>query len=84
MGIPRWRLQLTVVAQSLWVGLFGLCVAAPFTFVLAEAANRLGTRSGCTRSSSSARPTITLGMALGSGLAALRSFQRVDPAHNLR
>ena len=33
------------------------------------------------------RPTmavLTLLMALGSGLAALRSFQGVDPAHNIR
>jgi hypothetical protein len=27
---------------------------------------------------------VTMSMALGSGLAALRSFQSVDPAHNLR
>jgi len=27
---------------------------------------------------------VTMTMAIGSGLAALRSFQNVDPAHNIR
>src|SRR5207253_5180350 len=43
MGIPRWRLQLSVLAQSFWVGLFGLVVAVPVTFLLAEGARALGT-----------------------------------------
>ena len=28
MGIPRWRVTLTVLIQSFWVGLFGIVVAA--------------------------------------------------------
>ena len=28
LGIPRWRMALTVLAQSFWVGFFGLLVAA--------------------------------------------------------
>src|SRR5262249_61101338 len=26
MGIPKWRLKMTVLVQSFWVGLFGLLV----------------------------------------------------------
>ena len=36
MGIPRWRLKASVLAQSFWVGLFGILVAAPITLLLAE------------------------------------------------
>src|SRR5207248_10109795 len=43
MGIPRWRLQLSVLAQSFWVGLFGILVAIPVTLLLAEGANSMGT-----------------------------------------
>ncbi len=84
MGIPRWRLQLTVVAQSFWVGLFGLIVAAPVTVLLAEGANEMGTAVRLHPVILVNAALVTIGMALGSGLAALRSFQRVDPAHNLR
>lgn len=84
MGIPRWRLQLTVIAQSFWVGLFGLIVGAPVTVLLAEGANRMGTSVRLHPVILVCSAFVTIGMALGSGLAALRSFQSVDPAHNLR
>jgi putative ABC transport system permease protein len=29
MGIPKWRLKLSVLVQSFWVGLFGLVLATP-------------------------------------------------------
>src|SRR5262249_25523454 len=84
MGVPRWRLQLMVLTQSFWVGLFGLVVAAPITFLLAEGANRLGTAVRLHPLILLAAAGITMAMALGSGLAALRSFRGVDPAHNIR
>jgi putative ABC transport system permease protein len=84
MGIPRWRLQLSVLAQSLWVGLFGLVVAAPVTVLLAEGASALGTSVRLHPLILAAAAGVTLTMAVGSGLAALRSFRRVDPAHNIR
>ena len=43
MGIPKWRLKLSVLVQSFWVGLFGIILAAPITFALAEAAYAMGT-----------------------------------------
>ena len=84
MGIPRWRLQFMVLAQSCWVGLFGVLIAAPITFLLAEGANEMGTSVRLHPTILVAAAGITMTMAVGSGLAALRSFQSVDPAHNIR
>jgi len=84
MGIPSWRLQLTVVAQSLWVGFFGIIVATPITILLAEAAGMAGTQVRLHPYVVLSASVVTMVMALGSGLAALRSFQGADPAHNIR
>ncbi len=84
MGIPRWRLKASVIAQSFWVGLFGILVAAPITALLAEGAKLMGTGVRLHPSILVAAAVITMLMALGSGLAALRSFQKVDPAQNIR
>ena len=84
MGIPAWRLRFTVVEQAFWVGLFGVLLAAPVTLVLAEAANHLGTQVVMHPLAVAAAAGVTMLMALASGLAALRSVQGTDPAHNLR
>jgi putative ABC transport system permease protein len=84
MGIPRWRLKASVLVQSFWVGLFGILLAAPVTVLLAEAASSVGTAVRLHPLILIAAAAITMTMAVGSGLAALRSFQKVDPAHNIR
>ncbi len=84
MGIPRWRLMMSVFEQSFWVGLFGVIISVPLTFLLAEAADQLGTTVRLHPLILLASAAITMIMALASGLAALRSFQGVDPAHNIR
>lgn len=84
MGIPKWRLKLSVLVQSFWVGLFGIVLAAPITFALAEVAYAMGTDVRLHPIILGSAALVTMSMALGSGLAALRSFQSVDPAHNLR
>lgn len=84
MGIPSWRLQATVLAQSFWVGAFGIALAAPASVGLAAAADALGTRVTLHPLVLAAAAVVTLGMAFLAGLAALRSFQGVDPAHNIR
>jgi putative ABC transport system permease protein len=84
MGIPRWRLKASVLIQSFWVGLFGIVVAAPVTVLLAEVATSMGTTVRLHPMIVTAAAAITMSMAVGSGLAALRSFQKVDPAHNIR
>jgi putative ABC transport system permease protein len=84
MGIPRWRLMMSVVEQSFWVGLFGVLISIPLTLLLAEAADQLGTTVRLHPYILLASAGVTMLMALVSGLAALRSFQGVDPAHNIR
>ncbi|MBY0457538.1 MAG: ABC transporter permease [Gemmataceae bacterium] len=84
MGIPKWRLKLSVLVQSFWVGLFGIILAAPVTYALAAGANALGTAVRLHPSVLAGAAGVTMCMALLSGLAALRSFQGVDPAHNIR
>jgi putative ABC transport system permease protein len=84
MGIPRWRLQLSVIAQSFWVGMGGILVAAPITLILAEVAALIGTRVKLPLVIVIPSAAITMGMALMSGLLALRSLQRTDPVHNIR
>lgn len=84
MGIPRWRLQMSVLAQSFWVGLGGILVATPITLILAEIAETLGTQVKLPMTIVLPSVAITLGMALLSGLLALRSLQRTDPVHNIR
>jgi putative ABC transport system permease protein len=84
MGIPKWRLKLNVLVQSFWVGFFGIVVAAPFTLLMAEIANSMGTSVRLHPIILVIAAAVTMTMAIGSGLAALRSFQNVDPAHNIR
>lgn len=84
MGIPKWRLKLNVLAQSFWVGLFGIIVAFPITLLIAEIGNRVGTQVRLHTLVLLAAAGITMLMAIVSGLAALRSFQNIDPAHNIR
>jgi putative ABC transport system permease protein len=84
MGIPKWRLELAVMEQSAWVGFFGILFAVPTTLLLAEAADLVGTSVRLHPLVIASSAAVTLLMALGSGLAALRSFQGVDPAHNIR
>jgi putative ABC transport system permease protein len=84
MGIPRWRLKLNVLAQSCWVGLFGILVALPITVLIAEIGARVGTEVRLHPLVLLAAGVITMIMSITSGLAALRSFQGVDPAHNIR
>jgi putative ABC transport system permease protein len=84
MGIPRWRLKMSVLAQSFWVGLGGLIVAAPITLALAQAATMINIQVRLSPIIVIPAGIVTMVMALGSGLLALRSLQRTDPVHNIR
>ena len=77
-------MKLNVLVQSFWVGLFGVIVAAPVTLLMAEIANSMGTSVRLHPIILLIAAAVTMTMAIGSGLAALRSFQNVDPAHNIR
>jgi putative ABC transport system permease protein len=84
MGIPAIRLKWTVMEQSFWVGLFGILVAIPIAAGIAEVAEQVGIQVRLHPLVLLTAAGVTLVMALVSGLAALRSLQGVDPAHNIR
>jgi putative ABC transport system permease protein len=84
LGIPRWRMARTVLAQSFWVGAAGLCGAAPVVVALAHGAGAAGVPVMLPPQLLSGGAAVTMAMALLSGLAALRSLRLVEPAVLLR
>jgi putative ABC transport system permease protein len=84
LGIPRWRMALTVLSQSFWVGLAGVGLAVPAVLLFAHTAEGLGAKvllPGWLLGSAGA---VTLAMAVLSGLGALRSLRLAEPAVLLR
>jgi ABC-type antimicrobial peptide transport system permease subunit len=75
---------MSVLSQSFWVGLGGLVVATPITLALAQAATMINIHVRLSPIIWVPAALITLAMALGSGLLALRSLQKTDPVHNIR
>jgi putative ABC transport system permease protein len=84
LGIPRWRLVHTVVALAFWVGTTGVGLALPITLALAPVADALGAKVDLPRELLASTGAVTLTMALLSGLTALASLRRVEPAALLR
>jgi putative ABC transport system permease protein len=84
LGIPRWRMALTVLAQSFWVGVAGLACAVPAVVGLQQAAGAAGVPVQLPGWLLGSGAAITMVMALFSGLAALRSLRLVEPAVLLR
>jgi putative ABC transport system permease protein len=84
LGIPRWRMIRSVVAQSLWVGLAGLIAAYPAIWILARTAEALDAKVTVAAELLAIAAGVTLFMVLVSGLAALRSLRRLEPATLLR
>jgi putative ABC transport system permease protein len=72
LGVPRWRLLSLALFQSLWIGLAGLAIALPVCFGLSYAALLLHTRIILPAPLLLATVGLTLGMAVLSGLWALR------------
>jgi putative ABC transport system permease protein len=86
LGIPRWRIASMVVSQSFWIGIIGIALALPATKGLAWAVEywvkvSIVALPPWLLSSAAA---VTLGMALVSGLFALRSLRQIEPATLLR
>jgi putative ABC transport system permease protein len=84
LGINRWRMRLFVLQQAFLVGIFGLLLAGPLTFGLAAVAQSLGTKAVLPWWLLTSAASVTLLMAFGSGLVALRSLRGVEPANLLR
>jgi putative ABC transport system permease protein len=84
LGIPRKRIAGTVVAQSFWIGVAGVLLAWPAVVSLSPLAHLVGARLQIQPWLLALTVLVTLGMALLSGLAALRSLRLVEPAMLLR
>jgi len=84
LGIPRWRMAMTVLAQSFWVGIAGVLLAIPAAFALAQGAEALGARVMLPPWLLLLAVCVTMTMAMLSGLAALRSLRLIEPAILLR
>jgi putative ABC transport system permease protein len=84
LGIPRWRMAASVLAQAFWVGVIGICVAVPVVYGLRYGADVMGARILLPLWLSATAVLVTMTMALLSGLAALRSLRLVEPAMLLR
>jgi putative ABC transport system permease protein len=84
LGIPRWRMAATVLAQSFWIGLVGIGLALPAIFGLASVAEVLGAKVFLPKELVVSTAAGTLAMAVLSGLAALRSLRLIEPAVLLR
>jgi putative ABC transport system permease protein len=84
LGIPRWRIAALVVAQALGVGLFGICLAAPVIFGLSALFDVLGAKILLPQWLLGLTGGVTVGMAVLSGMAALRSLRLIEPAVLLR
>jgi putative ABC transport system permease protein len=84
LGIPRWRMMVAVLAQAFWVGLVGLMLALPTIFILSVGADALGAKVLLPPWLLGSAATLTMAMALLSGLAALRSLRLAEPAVLLR
>lgn len=84
MGIPRWRMAMSVLAQSLWVGVAGIVIAIPLIFLLAGLGTEAGAKVLLPWWLLVGAVVVTMTMALLSGLWALRSLRLVEPINLLR
>jgi putative ABC transport system permease protein len=84
LGIPRWRMGLTVITQSFWVGILGVVGAIPVVHLLARLADLFGAKVMLPWQLLAIASAVTMVMAMISGLFALRSLRLVEPAVLLR
>lgn len=84
MGIPRWRMAATVLAQSFWVGVAGVALALPTVFALAQVGNEVGAKVLLPWQLLVMAVGVTMLMAMLAGLAALRSLRLIEPVALLR
>ena len=84
LGIPRWRMGLTVLAQSFWVGVAGIICAVPVILTLQHLGTEVGAKVLMPWQLWVLSVGVTMFMALASGLLALRSLRHVEPVTLLR
>lgn len=84
LGVPRWRISLMVLGQSFWVGLIGVALAYPACLALKYAARQVGADVDLRWEVLLGTAAVTVGMALLSGVFALRSVRQIEPMTLLR
>jgi len=84
LGIPRWRMAMTVMAQSFWIGVAGIAFALPAIYGLAYLGSEAGAKVILPWWLMTGSIAVTMGMALLSGLWALRSLRVIEPVTLLR
>jgi putative ABC transport system permease protein len=84
LGIPRRRISRMVFQQSFWVGVVGIALAYPVCYGLRMAAKQVSADVDLRWEVLLGTALVTLVMALGSGLFALRSVRRIEPMSLLR
>ena len=84
LGLPRWRIGALVLAQSFWIGLAGVATSLPMAVALARLASAIGAEVLLPAWLLAGTITVTMTIAIVSGLLALRSLRLVEPANLLR
>jgi putative ABC transport system permease protein len=84
LGIPRWRMALSVLGQSFWIGLAGVIIAVPAILLMARLGSDVGAKVILPTWLWIGAISITMVMALLSGLLALRGLRMVEPVALLR
>ena len=84
LGIPVQRMGGLVLAEALWVGAIGIVLSLPLAFLLKYGATLLNISVLLPAWLLTTTVSVTLAMALASGLSALRLLRRIEPAVLLR
>ncbi len=84
LGIPTWRMGMTVLAQSFWIGTLGLAVAVPVSLGLGELLGLVNIKVLFPIWLIGPSAALTMITVLLSGLFAMRSLRLVQPAELLR
>jgi len=84
LGIPRYRVYISVLLQAFWVGIVGILLAYPAVLGLAWVAEQAGAKVLLRWEVLAGAGGITLMTALFAGLIALRSVRTIEPMSLLR
>jgi putative ABC transport system permease protein len=84
LGIPRWRISMMVLTQSLWVGIIGIALSYPICLGLRYAALQVGNDVDLRWEVLVGTAGITLLIAVLAGVLALRSVRQIEPMTLLR
>ncbi|CAN5581484.1 FtsX-like permease family protein [soil metagenome] len=84
LGIPRWRVYISVLLQAMWVGIIGVLCAYPIVCLLAYLAELAGAKVLLRWEVLAGTAVVTLCTALFAGFVALRSVRTIEPMSLLR